>query len=486
MSHTLISRTGADRQYRSRTRITGEFLSILIVLIDVAAVVAMSVASGAVYHQFAYDRFGDLETYLRIGAVVALVVVVSNLSRGEYQLSNFIAGGRHVRRTVQLWNVTFVCLLVLGFITKVSDIYSRGWIVLYYVSGLPMLLLLRYATAQIVRRWAAARLIATKRAFIIGNAGEIERFLRRYDPRQGGMEILGCRFLSEATQSGPDEERAKLLRRELETVIPSIRQLEPDAIYIITPWSDHLAIDACIESLLTLPAEIHLGPGYALQRYSNAQLARSGSIASLEVVRLPLTRFERFQKRTLDVLLSTLGLVLIAPLLCAIAVLIKLDSPGPAFFLQRRYGFNQKPFRIIKFRTMVAMDDGPVVRQATRNDPRVTRVGRWLRAWNIDELPQLINVLRGEMSLVGPRPHALSHNREYEHIIARYAARHNVKPGITGWAQVHGIRGETDTPDKMRQRVEYDLHYIENWSLMRDLTILVWTVVLPSAYRNAH
>ena len=134
-----------------------------------------------------------------------------------------------------------------------------------------------------------------------------------------------------------------------------------------------------------------------------------------------------------------------------IALIIKLDSAGPVFFRQRRYGFNQKPFRILKFRTMVTLDDGPIIRQATRDDPRVTRVGRWLRAWNLDELPQLLNVVKGEMSLVGPRPHALSHDREYEHIIARYARRHNVKPGITGWAQVHGIRGETDTHDKMAE-----------------------------------
>jgi Undecaprenyl-phosphate glucose phosphotransferase len=269
-------------------------------------------------------------------------------------------------------------------------------------------------------------------------------------------------------------------------VLPSIRQLEPDAIFIIAPWADQAAIDGCIESLLTLPAEIHLGPGYALQKYANAQLARVGPIASLQLVRLPLSRFERVQKRAFDVLLSTLGLVVLAPLLAIIALLVKLDSSGPVFFHQRRYGFNQKPFRIVKFRTMVTMDDGPVIRQATQGDPRITRVGRLLRKWNFDELPQLINVLKGEMSLVGPRPHALSHNREYEHIIARYARRHNVKPGITGWAQVHGIRGETDTPGKMQKRVEYDLFYIENWSLGRDFVILAWTVLSRTAYRNAH
>jgi Undecaprenyl-phosphate glucose phosphotransferase len=486
MSHTLISRSGADRALRSRKKLTGEAISIAIVIGDVVAVMAMSVLSGIAYHELVYGEVGDLMAFLRVGVVIAAVVVISNLFRSEYQLSNFLSLMPHARRTAQLWNLTFVCLLVLGFVGKVTEVYSRGWIALYYVSGLLTLLALRYVAVQIVRRSTVARLIATKRIFLIGNAGEIERFLANYEPRMGGVDIVGCRFLSETAQNGSLQERQKALQRELGGVLPSIRQLEPDAIFIIAPWADQAAIDGCIESLLTLPAEIHLGPGYALQKYANAQLARLGPIASLQLVRLPLSRFERVQKRAFDVLLSTLGLVVLAPLLAIIALLVKLDSSGPVFFHQRRYGFNQKPFRIVKFRTMVTMDDGPVIRQATQGDPRITRVGRLLRKWNFDELPQLINVLKGEMSLVGPRPHALSHNREYEHIIARYARRHNVKPGITGWAQVHGIRGETDTPGKMQKRVEYDLFYIENWSLGRDFVILAWTVLSRTAYRNAH
>src|SRR4029079_14291033 len=151
-----------------------------------------------------------------------------------------------------------------------------------------------------------------------------------------------------------------------------------------------------------------------------------------------------------------------------IAVLIRIDSPISVFFAQRRFGFNQQPFRIIKFRTMSTLDDGAVIAQARRNDPRLTRIGRGLRRWNIDEIPQLFNVLTGDMSLVGPRPHALTHDREYERRISLYARRHNVKPGIPGWAQIHGLRGATDTEDKMRRRVEYDLFYIDNWSLWLD------------------
>ena len=292
MSHTLISRSGADRLLRSRKKLTGEAIQVAIVVGDLLAIVAASVLSGVAYHQAVYDNVGEVLTFLRTGAVIATVVVIFNLFRGEYQLSNFLSFTPHVRRTFQLWNVTFVGLLIVGFVGKVTEIYSRGWLVLYYLTGVVALLLLRYVAVQVVRRSTVARLIATKRVFIIGNAGEIERFLGRYQPSLGGAEVVGCRFLSEAAQMGPSPERQKALQRELGMVIPSIRQLEPDAIFIIAPWSDQSVIDGCIEALLTLPAEIHLGPGHALQKYSNAQLQRLGPIASLQLVRLPLSRFE--------------------------------------------------------------------------------------------------------------------------------------------------------------------------------------------------
>jgi exopolysaccharide biosynthesis polyprenyl glycosylphosphotransferase len=238
--------------------------------------------------------------------------------------------------------------------------------------------------------------------------------------------------------------------------------------------------------LLKLPADIHLGAEHILDRYEHVQLSKFGSMASLQLTRMPLSRFELITKRTLDLVLASTALLLLTPVLMLAALLIKLDSPGPIFFLQHRFGFNQKPFRIIKFRTMHTLDDGPVINQATKGDPRVTKVGAWLRRWNIDELPQLFNVIMGDMSLVGPRPHALSHDREYEQRIARYARRHNVKPGITGWAQIHGLRGETDTDDKMHKRVEYDLYYIDNWWLGLDLQIILRTAISPASYRNAY
>jgi exopolysaccharide biosynthesis polyprenyl glycosylphosphotransferase len=237
---------------------------------------------------------------------------------------------------------------------------------------------------------------------------------------------------------------------------------------------------------MALPAEIHLGPEQILHKFETTQLSKRGPMSSLQLTRPPLSRFEVMLKRLFDLLAAGSGLALLTPLLLVVMALIKLDSTGPVFFLQRRYGFNQREFRIVKFRTMTTLDDGDEIRQAVRGDPRITRIGRWLRRWNIDEIPQLFNVLAGDMTLVGPRPHALTHNHDYERKISLYARRHNVKPGITGWAQIHGFRGETNTDDKMRLRVEHDLYYIDNWSLWLDLRILIQTVLSPAAYRNAY
>jgi Undecaprenyl-phosphate glucose phosphotransferase len=277
-----------------------------------------------------------------------------------------------------------------------------------------------------------------------------------------------------------------MLDRDLAEAVASARCLEPDAIFLLVPWSATETIERCAEAFLALPVAIHLGAEQILHKFEEAELSKLGPIASLQLTRMPLSRLEIVQKRLFDLVFAALALIALTPLLAVVAVLIKMDSPGPVFFVQRRYGFNQQPFRIIKFRTMRALDDGAVIRQAVPGDPRVTRIGRWLRRWNIDEIPQLFNILTGDMSLVGPRPHALSHDHEYERRISLYARRHNVMPGITGWAQIHGYRGETDTEEKMQNRVEHDLFYIDNWSLWLDLKIIARTVLSPSAYRNAY
>jgi exopolysaccharide biosynthesis polyprenyl glycosylphosphotransferase len=196
----------------------------------------------------------------------------------------------------------------------------------------------------------------------------------------------------------------------------------------------------------------------------------------------PLSVVERAAKRTFDVLFALTALVLLSPILLIVAVAIKLDSHGPVLFLQRRRGHANRPFRIVKFRSMSVLEDGAEIRQATAVDPRVTRVGAFIRTFSIDELPQFLNVLKGDMSVVGPRPHAIAHDDLYDRLIAEYASRRYVKPGVTGWAQIHGHRGETLTVEAMEQRVQYDRWYIDNWSLWLDLKIAIRTVFALRGY----
>jgi putative colanic acid biosynthesis UDP-glucose lipid carrier transferase len=222
-----------------------------------------------------------------------------------------------------------------------------------------------------------------------------------------------------------------------------------------------------------------------LRRPPKALLDYEG-LTVLELESRPLEGWGTIVKVLEDRIIGSLALVVLMPVLFLIALAIKIESRGPILFKQRRHGFNHNVFTVYKFRTMNVVEDGPNVVQAMRNDPRITRVGRFLRKTSLDELPQLFNVLKGDMSLVGPRPHALAHNEYYSSVLASYAIRHKVKPGMTGWAQINGFRGETDTPEKMRQRLEHDLYYIENWSLWLDLKILFATPFFGLVGKNAY
>jgi Undecaprenyl-phosphate glucose phosphotransferase len=234
-----------------------------------------------------------------------------------------------------------------------------------------------------------------------------------------------------------------------------------------------------------VPQPIRLLPDFPIaDLVSRPFLPVSGTVA-IEIQRPPLTVFEQAQKRCLDIGLASFALLMLAPLMITAAILVKLDTPGPVIFRQSRRGFNGKPFQIWKFRSMTVTENGTTLTQATKQDKRVTRVGRFLRKTSIDELPQLWNVLRGEMSLVGPRPHALAHDNYYDQVISKYVYRHHMKPGLTGWAQVNGFRGETPTIDLMEKRVEYDVWYVSNWSIWLDFRIILRTA-LALMYQEAY
>ncbi len=485
-SYTLASPPQTSRVLRAWARLSRGTFSIAIFLIDVALIVATSCITGMVYYRIAYGDIDEISRCVQVGLLAASIFTISNVFRGEYRMPNFFAFKPHARRTIQLWNVTLICLLMLGFLAQVSVDYSRGWIVQFYFATLAALVVSRFAIVRITALARAAGLVSAQRICLIGTGAHIGAFVQHYEPWTLGLNVVGCRFLTPVAATASAETRRAALDRDLAEAVASVRSLEPDAIYLLLPWSATEIIDRCAKTFLALPVEIHLGPEQILHKFDEVELAKVGPLASLQLTRLPLSRAEVMQKRCFDLVLASLALIALTPLFVIVAILIKLDGPGPIFFVQRRYGFNQQPFRIIKFRTMRASEDGAVVPQTTRDDPRLTRIGRWQRRWNIDEIPQLFNVLAGDMSLVGPRPHALSHDHDYERRISLYARRHNVKPGITGWAQINGYRGEIDSDEKIRKRVEYDLFYIDNWSLWLDLKIIARTLLSPAAYRNAY
>ena len=346
-----------------------------IFLLDVVLIVSMSCATGIAYSLAAYRNTGDVFSFVQVGVLAASIFAISNVFRGEYRLPNFFAVKPHARRTIQLWNVTLICLLMLGFLTQISAQYSRGWIVLFYATTLAVLIFVRFLVVRITAHARAAGLVSAQRIFLIGTGAHVGAFINYYEPWTLGINIVGCRFLTPVAGTTTNAERRATLDRDLAEAIASVRSVEPDAIFLLLPWSATETIERCADAFLTLPVEIHLGPEQILHKFEDVELSKLGPLASLQLTRMPLTTFEVVQKRLFDLVFAAVALIALTPLLIAVAVLIRLDSPGPVFFVQRRYGFNQQPFRIIKFRTMRTLDDGAVVPQAVRDDPRLTRIG---------------------------------------------------------------------------------------------------------------
>jgi Undecaprenyl-phosphate glucose phosphotransferase len=430
-----------------------------------------------------YGESGAVMDFAQTGVLIAWLYLLPKILRREYDVTHYINFKDYPVHSIHIWNLAFACLIALAFLTKTGATYSRGWIVMFYGSGMAAIVVVHALLARAIKAGYRKGVVATRRLFLVGSVADVRDFMRQYRPEDSGLEIVGTAFLPEA--HGPSDV-PKGISEALQDAVAYARALHPDDVFIVTPWSHQQLIDHCIEAFMTVPASIHLGPEHILDRFEHVAIEKIGSVASLHLLRPPLSPAATITKRLFDIVLSALGLIVLSPLFAVVAILIKLDSPGPVFFLQRRHGFNQHMFRIVKFRTMTTTDDGEVVEQVTKDDERVTRIGRFLRRWNIDELPQLLNVLRGDMSLVGPRPHALTHDHAWGQKIARYARRHNMLPGITGWAQVNGYRGNIKNDADFRQRILCDLYYIDNWSISLDVRILFLTIFSPKAYRNAY
>jgi putative colanic acid biosysnthesis UDP-glucose lipid carrier transferase len=413
---------------------------------------------------FAYDQFG---------------VYRSNSSFMRKALTLFKA-----------WSLAFAILLVVGFVTKQTDTFSRLVLVQLYVVGFLLQVFLQYLSREIQIR-IMARAVPAENVLIVGD-GKLARYLQHKISSNPWLNhrVIGCLETPSATLNRNSRAAPALYEtsdfaslREpqvigpLEEMLAVIDRNDVRTVYFAIPLSESDLIEDMYLQLLDRHVAVHWVPDIFSLLLVNHSVREIAGLPVLTLSETPLTGTRLLIKAIEDRVLALVILVLISPLLLIIALAIKLDSPGPVFFRQARNGWSGKVFHIWKFRSMfVHQPSTGVVQQARKDDPRVTRVGAFLRRTSLDELPQIFNVLKGEMSLVGPRPHAVQHDEEYSQRIRAYFARHNIKPGITGLAQVRGLRGETTEIERMQQRVEADIEYINNWSLWLDLVILVRTL----------
>jgi putative colanic acid biosynthesis UDP-glucose lipid carrier transferase len=372
--------------------------------------------------------------------------------------------------------------LPTGFVGQLSAIWHVAWL-----TASACLVLANHVVARsiLARLTAAGRF---EQRIAIYGSGNIAQRLSGFlaDPRLG-IRLVGV-YDDRVGERGKAETAGPAPEGSLIDLVALGRAGQIDRIIIAMPVAADRRTADIARQLEQLPVSLHICTHIEsdlVDEHAAQAVSRLGPIGLLDVKSKPLSDWAPLVKSAEDLIVGTLALIVFAPVMALVALAVKIDDGGPILFRQRRHGLNKRVIHVLKFRTMRVMEDGAAVTQAISGDPRITRIGRFLRMTSLDELPQLFNVIRGEMSLVGPRPHALVHDDHFGEMLERYANRHQVKPGMTGWAQVCGLRGPTETPDKMRARVEHDLVYIQQWSLWFDLKILAMTVVLGFTNRNA-
>jgi Undecaprenyl-phosphate glucose phosphotransferase len=453
--------------------------------VDGVLILACAIGSDFLYHQFTYARMGDLQRSFGLGLMAAALFVVSANAQRLYTNVHRLGALRGGLRSVALtWLAVGAALTSIILLLKVGDALSRGMLLSFVATGLVALSLWRWLRDRIVLRLIIAGTLTGPRVAVLADLERRDRESQMRRLERYGFRISRLFFLPAKSDGDKDDERQMLAT--MQALIRHVRRQQVEEILIVADWS-RFADNAVLRRMLAMvpvPAKFIVDTDLAqLLSFHSCEI---GSAKALIVKPAALSYRDRASKRAFDIVAGSVLLLLLSPLFAAVALAVRLDSKGPVFFRQWRGGFNGRRFRIVKFRTMSVAEDGAVVQQARRGDPRVTRLGRILRSTSLDELPQLINVIIGDMSLVGPRPHALAHDQSYGEAIAPYQARHNVKPGITGWAQVNGCRGETSEVHQMQRRVDLDLDYIRRWSLALDIGIIMRTISEVLFRRNAY
>ncbi len=456
-------------------------------LIEVALVATNGLV---VYLWYVEPTTGISWYYLADIGGIALLSMLAFQAADIYQVQAFRGHEKQYMRLASAWSVVFLLAVSVTFFAKANEQFSRVWLASFYVLGLFTLMAFRRGLFLLVRRWTRQGRL-DRRTVIVGADANGESLIRSLAAqRDSDARVIGVFDDRSDDRSSPSCNGIPKLGT-VEDLVEFARHTRVDLVIFTLPISAETRILHMLKKLWVLPVDIRLSAHSNKLRYRPRSYSYIGNIPVLDIFDRPIADWDVVMKWLFDKIVGSLALICLSPIMLLVALAIKLDSRGPVLFKQKRYGFNNEMIEVYKFRSMYADQSDPGANKlVTKNDPRVTRVGRFIRKTSLDELPQLFNVvLIGNLSLVGPRPHALhakAENRRYEEAVDGYFARHRVKPGITGWAQINGWRGETDSQEKIQRRVEHDLYYIENWSLALDVYILAKTPVALARTESAY
>jgi len=459
-----------------------EILPLLVKLADGFAV--LFAGALAFLFRFGVDAFPIPSAYTLLALASAFILVGALSALGAYRSWR---GGNLIVMTGQVlagWAITIINLLVLLFAVKASGEFSRLWLITWAATAGGLLVMQRMAIAALLR-WLRAHGRNHKRVILVGHSDMTRELIRRLKTANWTgfdlVAILDDQAAQSAVVGGVP------LQRGLANIEAFVKDKHVSEVWITLPLREEARVRHVLHLLRHSMLNIRYVPDIFAFRLLNHGVSEIAGIPMLDLSTTPMTGINRLVKALEDHVLALLILITISPLLLGIALAVRLSSPGPILFKQKRHGWDGREINVYKFRSMyVHREDGERITQARASDTRITPLGAFLRRTSLDELPQFFNVLQGRMSIVGPRPHALAHNEHYKELIESYMLRHKVKPGITGWAQVNGYRGETDTLEKMQKRIDYDLYYIEHWSLALDLKIILLTLFKGFKHPNAY
>jgi len=471
-----------------RLRLSSEILAASVAAVDFCVVLMTAIVAWPLHTDLSNRSIDEPGHYIWI-TLFAATVFVGGLERfGGYQLLKLLKLDWQVAHALAMWMITLSLLLLVSLLEKRSETYSRDWSLAWFIATPGLLLATRGILHCVVNRWVHGGPLA-RNLVIVGAGNEGQRLIAKLrELRDGSVTIRGI-F---------DDRKSRLPRSVLgvniigttDDLVRLARRIPVDEVVVALPLEAEERLKAIFWKLKGIATDLRLSADPIAERFQVHGTSYIGPVPMLAIADRPLSHWSALAKWIEDKVLSAVLLMFLSPLMAVTALLIKLESRGPIFFIQERFGFNNDVIKVFKFRTMYAdRCDRSGARRTVKNDPRVTRIGRVLRSFSLDELPQLINVLRGDMSLVGPRAHAVlmkAGDRLYCDAVEQYLHRHRVKPGITGWAQVNGLRGEVDSLEKARARVSLDIYYIDHWSLWLDLKILLKTTGVLASRDNAY